>query len=66
MWENKNSTSKNSLKSIIAVMLLFVFYSSYSQTYKTITSPFILDIEGGINVPTNNFKIMQIMDIMLD
>ena len=56
MWENKNTTSTNSLKSIIAVMLLFVFYSSYSQTYKTITSPFILDIEGGINVPTNNFK----------
>lgn len=56
MSENKNTIPTNKVKLIIAAILLFVFYGSFSQTNKTDATPFTLDVEGGINVPTSDFK----------
>ena len=56
MIKNKNRTLTSKLKSIIALALLFVVYSSFSQTTLTNVKPFTLDVKGGINVPINEFK----------
>jgi hypothetical protein len=56
MIKNKNRTLTSKLKSIIALALLFVVYSSFSQTTLTDVKPFTLDVKGGINVPISEFK----------
>ena len=46
----------NKLKLIITTILLFIFHGSFSQNNKINVSPFTLDIEGGINIPTGEFN----------
>lgn len=56
MSQKKKTTPRNKLRIIIATILLFIFYGSYSQTNKNNVSPFTLDIKGGVNMPTADFK----------
>ncbi len=56
MYKKTDTRLTNKLKLIIATILLFISYSSFSQTNKINVNSFSLDIEGGINIPTGDFK----------
>lgn len=56
MSENRNTIPTNIVRSIIAATLLFVSYSSFSQTNEINVSPFTLDVNGGVNLPAGDFK----------
>ena len=56
MYKKTDTRLTNKQKLIIATILLFISYSSFSQTNKINVNSFSLDIEGGINIPTGDFK----------
>ena len=56
MRKNKDISSLNRLKLIIATTLLLTFQAGFSQKNQYNVSSFTLDVEGGINAPTSDFK----------
>ena len=56
MYKKTDTRLTNKQKLIIATILLFISYSSFPQTNKINVNSFSLDIEGGINIPTGDFK----------